>query len=83
VVASYGGLDTMFARQAPRLERYLESLGVPHDVKIYDGAGHSFLSYDNVPTWMARLPSPMHVGYDEAAAEDAWSRILGFFHEHL
>jgi carboxymethylenebutenolidase len=83
VVASYGGLDMLFAKQGRRLEEHLESLGVPHDVKTYDGAGHSFMSYDNVPSWLARFPTPMRVGYNEAAAEDAWSRILAFFREHL
>ncbi len=83
VVASYGALDTLFARQGTRLENFLETLGVPHDVKIYDGVGHSFLSYDNIAPWMAKIPNPMHVGYDQAAAEDAWSRILAFFREHL
>jgi carboxymethylenebutenolidase len=83
VVASYGAEDRLFATQAQRLERYLTALGVPHDVKTYDGVGHSFLSYDNVPAWIARLPDPMHTGYDEAAAEDAWSRIFAFFDQHL
>ena len=83
VVASYGGRDTMFAKHGRRLEEYLEALGVAHDVKIYDQAGHSFLSYDNIPRWMARFPNPLQNGYDEAAAEDAWSRILAFFHQHL
>jgi carboxymethylenebutenolidase len=83
VIGSYGALDTMFAKQGQRLEQYLTNLGVPHDVKIYDGAGHSFLSYDNMPPWMARLPNPLHAEYDEAAAEDAWGRILAFFREYL
>jgi carboxymethylenebutenolidase len=83
VVASYGGRDQMLREDPARLERYLDSLGVPHDVKVYPGAGHSFLSYDNGPAWLMRLPSPMHVGYDEVAAEDAWSRILAFFEKHL
>jgi carboxymethylenebutenolidase len=83
VVGSFGRTDSMFAKQGERLERYLSDLGVPHDVKIYDGVGHSFLSYDNMPPWMARLPNPLHAAYDEAAAEDAWSRILGFFKEHV
>src|SRR5579864_8679331 len=83
VVGSYGALDTMFAKQGQRLERYLTDLGVPHDIKVYDGVGHSFLSYDNMPPWMARFPNPLHATYDEAAAEDAWSRILAFFKEYV
>ena len=83
VIASYGALDKQFAKQGERLDAWLDELGVPHDVKVYDGVGHSFMSYDNAPAWMLRLPTPMQVGYDEPAAEDAWRRILAFFDEHV
>jgi carboxymethylenebutenolidase len=83
VVASYGGADLIYGRQAQRLEHHLASLGVAHDVKTYRGAGHSFLSYNNAPAWMLRLPNPMHPGYQEAAAEDAWTRIGDFFAKYL
>jgi carboxymethylenebutenolidase len=83
VVASYGGRDERFAAQGRRLEQHLIGLGVAHDVKVYDGAGHSFLSYDNAPAWLLKLPSPMHVGYSEADAEHAWARMLAFFAEHV
>jgi carboxymethylenebutenolidase len=85
VVASYGAKDRVVGRaMAGRLERHLSELGVPHDVKTYDGAGHSFFS--RVDGWqgvLARVPTPMAVGYEEKAAEDAWSRILQFFAEHV
>jgi carboxymethylenebutenolidase len=83
VVASYGGKDRLFLKQAERLNDHLEALGVPHDYKLYENVGHSFMSYDNAPAWMTKLPSPMHVGYSEAEAEDAWTRILAFFAEHV
>jgi carboxymethylenebutenolidase len=85
VVASYGGADRLFAGHARRLASHLSSLGVPHDVKVYEGVGHSFMSWGNVPAWLDRLPlpDPMHMGYDERAAEDAWRRTLAFFAEHL
>lgn len=83
VVGSYGGLDKQFLKSADRLEQHLTALGVPHDVKVYPDTGHSFLSYDNVPRWMARLPMPLPTGYREAEAEDAWKRILAFFDEHV
>lgn len=83
VVASYGTLDSIFTKQGRRLEEYLDALGVPHDVKFYDGVGHSFLNKDNAPGWMLRLPSPMRPGYSEAEAEDAWARMLAFFSEHV
>ena len=83
VVASYGALDGTLKKDPELLERYLTELGVPHDIKVYDGVGHSFLSIDAAPRWLARMPSPMHLGYGEDQAEDAWRRILAFFAEHL
>jgi carboxymethylenebutenolidase len=85
VVASYGGSDRVVGRRmAERLERHLSALGVPHDVKTYDGAGHSFFSQvDGWQGWLARVPTPMAVGYDEQAAEDGWRRMLGFFDQHV
>jgi len=85
VVASYGNKDRVVGpKMAERLERHLTGLGVPHDVKSYDGVGHSFFSLvDGWQGWLARLPSPMAVGYDEAAAEDGWRRMLVFFDEHV
>jgi carboxymethylenebutenolidase len=85
VVASYGARDMIFGRgMAQRLERHLDALGVLHDVKTYDGAGHSFFSkVDRWQGWLARVPTPLAVGYDEAAAEDGWHRMLAFFEEHV
>ena len=82
VVAAYGGKDRVFLGHAERLERHLEGLGVPHDLKVYPAVGHSFMSYDNGPAWMTKIPSPMHAGYSEPEAEDNWRRILAFFAEH-
>jgi len=85
VVASYGAKDRIFGRgTAQRLERHLDALGVPHDVKTYEGVGHSFFSHaDGWQGWLARVPTPLAVGYDEAAATDGWRRMLAFFDEHV
>jgi carboxymethylenebutenolidase len=85
VVASYGAKDRIFGRKmAERLEGHLTALGIPHDVKTYDQAGHSFFSQvDGWQGWLARLPTPMAVGHDRAAAEDGWQRMLNFFDEHV
>ncbi|HEX4563726.1 MAG TPA: dienelactone hydrolase family protein [Solirubrobacteraceae bacterium] len=85
VVASYGAKDKIVGRKmAERLESHLVALGVPHDVETYEHAGHSFFSLlDGWQGWLARLPSPMAVGYEEQSAEDAWQRMLGFFAEHV
>jgi carboxymethylenebutenolidase len=85
VVAGYGARDRVFGPPvAERLERHLGELGVAHDVKVYEQAGHSFFS--EVDGWqglLARMPSPMAVGYDEQAAEDGWRRMLGFFAQYV
>ncbi len=85
VVGSYGGRDRVVGRpMAERLERHLSALGVAHEVKTYDGAGHSFFS--RVGGWqgmLARVPTGMAVSYDAHAAEDGWKRMLAFFAEHV
>jgi carboxymethylenebutenolidase len=84
VCASFGGLDRMFAAKAPMLERHLSELGVPHDVKVYSGAGHSFMSQHSIgPLQRVVAAGPMKVGFNAEAAEDAWRRVLDFFAEHL
>ena len=50
IVASYGGRDLMGSEVPERLEAALTALGVPHDVKLYPAAGHSFMSPSR-PRW--------------------------------
>lgn len=85
VIASYGGRDkVMGAKTVQRLEDHLQALGVTHEIKVYPDAGHSFMStYDGATAVLARIPTPMHGGYNEAAAEDAWARMLTFFGTHV
>jgi carboxymethylenebutenolidase len=83
VVGSYGALDRTFAKQGERLERYLEELGVPHDVKHYDDVGHSFMTAGGGPSLLAKLPNPMHAGYSAAEADDAWDRVFRFFDQYV
>lgn len=84
VVGSYGGRDRMFVAHAKRLESSLTELGIPHDVKMYPDAGHSFMSRHGGGL-LAKVVAvgPMKVGYNRDASEDAWSRVLAFFGEHL
>ena len=79
VVASYGKEDRPLLSHASRLTDMLEQLGAPHDVKVYPGAGHSFMNR-GAPGWVMRF---MKLGYKEDAAEDSWRRILNFFSERL
>jgi carboxymethylenebutenolidase len=83
VVGGYGGRDLLFAEKGRRLKAHLESLQVPHDIEIYEGAGHSYMSQH--AKWMMALApfTPLRARYDEAAAEDSWRRMLAFFRLHL
>jgi carboxymethylenebutenolidase len=84
VVAGFGARDQPFAAQGRRLEKHLVELGVPHDVKIYPGVGHSYMN-DHGPGLLSALMrhTPLHAAYDEAASEDSWRRMLAFFTRHL
>jgi carboxymethylenebutenolidase len=84
VVASYGARDLTLKSAPARLERNLTQLGVPHDVKVYPEAGHSF--YTQAPNWVAKLVAPLtplRAKYHEPSARDARQRVVVFFREHL
>lgn len=83
VVASYGARDRTLRGRAERLERALSELGVPHDVKEYPDAGHSFMNRINTGPLLAPLVTVAGFNHHHASAEDAWRRILTFFDEHL
>ncbi|HEY2764414.1 MAG TPA: dienelactone hydrolase family protein [Pseudonocardiaceae bacterium] len=82
VVASYGRRDRGMRGAAQQLDRVLTGLGVAHDVKEYPDAGHSFLNRHNSGPFSV-LERVAGLNYHEPSAEDAWARILRFFHHHL
>ena len=83
IVASYGAHDRM-AEVVPTLQAALAAHDVPHDVKVYPGAGHAFLNDAlNGPRVIRPLAKLMHAGPEPVAAADAWRRIEAFFAEHL
>jgi carboxymethylenebutenolidase len=69
VVGSYPDKD-FTTKQGQKLDVELERYQVPHNIKIYSGAKHSFFND------RAR-------NYNEAAATDSWERVLAFFAEHI
>lgn len=84
VVASYGGKDAGLRGAADKLEEALQRAGIPHDVKEYPTAGHSFLNdAPNGPPPLRPLARVMNIGPEPTAAADAWARIERFFAVHL
>lgn len=70
IVGSYPGEDRMTRGGAVKLEEALTRYGVPHDIKVYPGAQHSFFN-DRIDA------------YNPEAADDSWDRTLAFFREHV
>lgn len=69
VVGSYPEKD-FTARSGRRLDAELQNHGIPHDIKVYEGARHSFFNDTGSR-------------YDPGSSEDAWRRTLAFFEEHV
>ncbi|MEY8016391.1 dienelactone hydrolase family protein [Mycobacterium servetii] len=79
IVASFGARDPLGVGAPARLREMTDAKGVTADIKVYPHAGHSFAN---------KLPAQPLLritgfGYDEAATEDAWSRVFSFFRRHL
>ncbi|MFQ5459094.1 MAG: dienelactone hydrolase family protein, partial [Myxococcota bacterium] len=58
LMGGYGGKDRTFAPKGRKLIRTLEELGVEHDIRMYEDAGHSFMSNAGHPV-MAKLSRPL------------------------
>ncbi|QWF80732.1 dienelactone hydrolase family protein [Amycolatopsis sp. CA-230715] len=80
VVASFGRKDVTLKGAAAKLESALAEREIPHDVKEYPDAGHSFA---NQLPLNRLLRVTTGFGYHHESNEDAWRRVLAFFSEHL
>jgi carboxymethylenebutenolidase len=83
VVASFGGRDLGMRGAPEKLTADLDAAGVPHDVKVYPDAGHSFFTRTPGLTGQLVRRLPIHAEYHEASAQDAHRRVVAFFEEHL
>lgn len=79
VVASYGRRDPINIGNGERLQHALQRRGIPHDVKVYPDAGHSFANHAPAQP-LARI---IGFGHDPDATEDAFARVFAFFRAHL
>ncbi|MFK7601471.1 dienelactone hydrolase family protein [Deinococcus sp. SM5_A1] len=68
VVGSYPGQDVT-RKQGEALRDELTAAGVPNDIKVYEGAKHSFANQGP--------------NFDAVASVDAWNRVMAFFDEHV
>jgi len=66
----YAGLDERLTSGWPDYEAALKAAGTTYEGYVYDGVNHGFHN-DSTPR------------YDEAAAELAWSRTIGWFERYL
>jgi carboxymethylenebutenolidase len=81
IVGSFGGRDQMGTGHPERLQRALAVLEIPHDVKVYPGSGHRFMTETSgAGAVLAKLGK---MSYQRADAEDAWQRIFSFFGTYL
>ena len=79
IVASFGQRDRLNRGSGKRLEEVLTEKNIPHDVKTYPHAGHSFA--DRAP--LQALSRITGFGENKEAAADAWQRVFAFFGHHL
>jgi len=70
IMLHYGELDTRINEGWPAYEKALKAAGTTYEAFIYKGANHGFHN-DSTPR------------YDEAAANLAWERTLGWFKKYL
>ncbi len=79
IVASFGRRDPLGIGAPAKLRKVVDAKGIEADIKVYPAVGHSFAN---------KLPAQPLIrvtgfGYNEAAEDDAWSRVFTFFGEHL
>lgn len=79
IVASFGARDPLGKGAPEKLGKVTATQQITNDIKVYPGVGHSFANA--LPAQpLLRIAG---FGYDDAATEDAWSRVFSFFGEHL
>jgi len=71
VLGNYGEKDTRVTSTVPATIEKMKQLGKNYDAKIYPNAPHAFFDDTNANA------------YNEAAAKDAWPRVLSFLKKNL
>jgi carboxymethylenebutenolidase len=84
ILGNYGAKDKQLAKAKVQLDESLTKLGVEHDIKMFDQAGHAFMNpkqgggpvFGTLLRVTGAKPNP-------EAAKEAWVRIESFFGAHL
>jgi carboxymethylenebutenolidase len=84
ILGNYGAKDKQLAKAKVLLDESLTKLGVEHDIKMFDDAGHAFMNpqqgggpvFGTLLRITGAKPNPED-------AKDAWRRIESFFAKHL
>jgi carboxymethylenebutenolidase len=71
ILVQHGGLDTRLVEAWPAYDAAMTAAGVTHEGRIYEGAVHGFFN-DATPE-----------RYNEAAANEAWTRMVDWFNTHV
>jgi len=71
IMVMHGALDARLVNAWPDYDQALTDAGVTHEGRIYPGAVHGFFN-DATPE-----------RYNEAAATDAWNRMVDWFNTHV
>lgn len=84
VVGNFGKADRSLPGAAAKLDAVLDKLGIEHDVKEFEGAGHAFMNDAELgPRPLRPLFRVMGIKPDPDAAAEAWQRIEDHFARHL
>ncbi|WLQ07200.1 dienelactone hydrolase family protein [Arthrobacter oryzae] len=84
VVGNFGKADRTLPGAAARLETALDTLGIEHDIKEFDGAGHAFMNdAEEGPRPLRPLFRVLGIKPNPDAAAEAWQRIEDHFAKHL
>ena len=82
VVGSYGKRDRGLAEAAAKLESKFSERGIPHDIKEYPNAGHSFLDDPKGPIGVLGTVLGSS-SYEDKDAANARGRIRALFSRNL
>jgi carboxymethylenebutenolidase len=71
ILVHHGALDTRLVEAWPDYEAAMQAAGVAHEGHVYPDSVHGFFN-DATPE-----------RYNQAAAEEAWTRTIGWFNQHM